>query len=211
MDVKERLAIFGLLAGLTIGMLSFYLPQMVKEGNVNNTLPSINSMYPAQILAAKLVNLPALVRVQVKINGEFFPKKYTCDGENINFAIKLPDNGIYAILMEDPDAPVGNWFHWGLIIWNTSEVPEGLPKVLEGNNFMQTYNDFYYYNVTGGNIKGIGYDGPCPPPGAPHRYFIEVFKLKALPEKPIHDKDELKAFVAENAVAMYVTYKLYGR
>jgi len=148
---------------------------------------------------------------KVWIESEFIPKKYTCDGENINPKITFDKKGIYAVIMHDPDAPAGDWFHWGIIVWNTSEIPEGIPKVFGGENFMQTYNDFYYYHFIGGNIKGIGYDGPCPPPGKPHRYVFEIHELDSLPNKEIKDKNELIEFVKKHSIkkAEFVYY--YGR
>jgi len=191
-----------------IGFAVYYFSVKQKVNKVEQ--PSKTMELPSKILAAKL-NLPPLDGVEIGIKDQYFPKKYTCDGENINFAIKLPKPGVYAVVMEDPDAPIGNWFHWGIIVWNTDYIPEGLPKEFGGNNFMQCHNDFYYYNFIRGNIKGIGYDGPCPPPGKPHRYYIEVFELDQKPAKLLKEKDEFMDFVKAHAKAMYVTYRLYGR
>lgn len=163
-----------------------------------------------KIFAYKL-KLPELKGVSIDLS-EIFDKNYTCDGENINPEIIFPDNGTYAVILEDPDAPAGTWFHWGIIIWGSNEIPEGLPKVPEGENFYQTYNDFYYHNFTGGNIKGIGYDGPCPPPGhGYHRYFFEVFKLKKRPDKEIIEKNDLYEFIKENAESVYIFVAKYKR
>jgi len=162
------------------------------------------------VFAYKL-KLPELKGVSINLS-EVFDRKYTCDGENINPRIVFPDTGIYAIILEDPDAPAGTWFHWGIVIWESKEIPEGLPKISEGNNFYQTYNDFYYYNYIRGNIKGIGYDGPCPPPGhGYHRYFFEVFKLRKKPDKRIIEKEDLYEFVKENAESVYIFVARYKR
>lgn len=162
------------------------------------------------ILVNKL-KLPELKGVKVYLS-EIFDKRYTCDGENINPKIEFPDEGVYSVIVEDPDAPAGTWFHWGIIIWNVREIHENFPKEQKGKNFYQTYNDFYYYKYIKGNIKGIGYDGPCPPPGhGYHRYFFEVFKLRKIPNKEIIHKNELIKFIIENAESYYVFISKYKR
>jgi len=160
---------------------------------------------------ASNLSLPELKGVKVNLL-DVFERIYTCDGDNINPQIVFPDNGVYAVIVEDPDAPAGTWFHWGIIIWDSKEIPEGLPKVLKGDKYYQVYNDFYYYNFTRGNIAGIGYDGPCPPPGhGYHRYFFEVFKLKRKPESQIVYKDDLLEFIKENAESVYIFVARYKR
>jgi Raf kinase inhibitor-like YbhB/YbcL family protein len=74
--------------------------------------------------------------------------------------------------MDDPDAPVGTWTHW--IVWNipakSAALPEGFSKEEQsGDGTRQGKNDF----------KRIGYGGPCPPPGKPHRYFFKLYALDA--------------------------------
>lgn len=163
----------------------------------------------ARVLAYEL-NLPELKGVSIYASEEL-DKKYTCDGENVNPAIYMPERGIYAVIVEDPDAPGGTWFHWGIVMWNADVIPEGLPKALQGDYYFQTYNDFYYHGYIVGEIKGVGYDGPCPPPGhGYHRYYFQVFKLKSKPP-PVKDKDELINFIRKNAEAVYIFIAKYKR
>jgi Raf kinase inhibitor-like YbhB/YbcL family protein len=75
----------------------------------------------------------------------------------------------YAIVMHDPDAPTGvGFFHWIVadLPPSTTSLAEGASASLPAQA-VQTYTDF----------GQAGYGGPCPPPGAPHRYEITVYAL----------------------------------
>jgi len=121
--------------------------------------------------------------------GKPIPAKYTCDGADLSPPLKwsnVPEGTkSLALISDDPDAPVGTWVHW--VIYNippdATELAEGLPKseVLT-NGAKQGMTDF----------KRIGYGGPCPPPGRPHRYFFKVYALDAeLDLKPGATKQQL--------------------
>ncbi len=102
-------------------------------------------------------------------NGEPIPKKYTCDGEDINPPLTIngtPEQAKSLTLMvEDPDAPSGLWIHW--VVWNipatTNSILENSVPGIEGLNTSRHHS----------------YGGPCPPSGT-HRYF---FKIQALDTK----------------------------
>nr|HID59301.1 YbhB/YbcL family Raf kinase inhibitor-like protein [Desulfobacterales bacterium] len=111
-------------------------------------------------------------------DGEYIPKKYTCDGQDISVPLKWsePPAGTrnLALVCDDPDAPTGIWVHWVLygLSPDIRELPEGIPKNERSfGGSKQGRNDF----------GRIGYGGPCPPWGSTHRY---VFKLYALDEAP---------------------------
>jgi Raf kinase inhibitor-like YbhB/YbcL family protein len=76
-----------------------------------------------------------------------------------------------AVIVDDPDASSGAFTHW--IIWNIEPVeviPEAIPTALsvaKPIKALQGKNDF----------GRIGYLGPCPPPGRPHRYVFRIFGL----------------------------------
>jgi Raf kinase inhibitor-like YbhB/YbcL family protein len=75
-----------------------------------------------------------------------------------------------ALIADDPDAPAGTWTHW--VLFNlpptTTHLAEGVNKVDElPGGARQGRNDF----------RKIGYNGPCPPPGKPHRYFFKLYAL----------------------------------
>jgi Raf kinase inhibitor-like YbhB/YbcL family protein len=75
-----------------------------------------------------------------------------------------------ALIVDDPDAPAGTWVHW--VIYDMpaegAVLPEGVVKsdVLP-DGAKQGINDF----------RKVGYNGPCPPPGTPHRYFFKLYAL----------------------------------
>ena len=108
--------------------------------------------------------------------GGMIPAKYTCDGQNISPPLKWEQvpQGVksFALISDDPDAPVGTWVHW--VMWNIPTEANGLPE-----------NILPAKDLPDGSKQGInssrkqGYSGPCPP-GGTHRYY---FKIYALDEK----------------------------
>src|SRR6266568_2267554 len=103
------------------------------------------------------------------------PAAFTCDG-----ADSMPPLAIggvpqkaksLALIMDDPDAPVGTWVHW--VAWN---IAPQTTEIIE-------------HSVPAGAVQGRNswgrnsYGGPCPPSGT-HRYF---FKLYALDASLFHD------------------------
>ena len=100
--------------------------------------------------------------------GELIPRKYTCQGENVNppLAIENIPNEIKSLvlMMDDPDAPVGTFTHW--LVWNIDP---------QTRNFLE--NTTPNGGVSGTNSAGKnGYTGPCPPFGT-HRYIFKIFAL----------------------------------
>ena len=108
--------------------------------------------------------------------GANIPKKYTCDAEDVSPALKWsePPAGTqsFALIVDDPDAPVGAWVHWVVfdIPAGARSLPENVTKQEQlADGSRQGRNDF----------RKIGYGGPCPPPGKPHRYFFKLCALDA--------------------------------
>lgn len=106
--------------------------------------------------------------------GAFIPTRFSCRGENVSPPLKWtnPPAGSrsFALIVEDPDAPSGNWAHW--VVFNlpaqTRALDENAPKQNKlPNGGLQGLNSF-------GNV---GYGGPCPPPGKAHRYFFRLYAL----------------------------------
>ncbi len=113
--------------------------------------------------------------------GANVPKKYTGDGDDVSPPLKWEGTPTgtksFALICDDPDAPRGTWVHWVLfnIPAEKTELPEAVPttpKLADGAR--QGTNDF----------KKIGYGGPAPPPGKPHRYFFKLYALDRMLELP---------------------------
>ncbi|HMD98094.1 MAG TPA: YbhB/YbcL family Raf kinase inhibitor-like protein [Terriglobia bacterium] len=106
--------------------------------------------------------------------GASIPKQFACDGldasPDLDWSNAPQNTRSFVLIVEDPDAPGGTWVHW--VVYDlpagTHRLPEGVPK----------RSDIQAGGRQGGNDFGeIGYDGPCPPPGRPHRYFFRLFAL----------------------------------
>ena len=107
--------------------------------------------------------------------GETIPTKYTGDGEDVSPPLRWdeapPGTKSFALICDDPDAPRSTpWVHW--VLYNLPadkhKLAEALPaKETLPNGARQGKNDF----------GKIGYGGPAPPRGKPHRYFFQVYAL----------------------------------
>ncbi len=118
------------------------------------------------------------------------PDKYTCKGEDISPPLEIegiPEGAKSLVLIiDDPDAPMGNWDHW--IVWNiplVSKIEEN--SVPQGA--VQGINDFRKHD----------YGGPCPPSGT-HRYMFKLYALDIILDL---DEDSRKMDV-ENAMEGHV-------
>jgi Raf kinase inhibitor-like YbhB/YbcL family protein len=113
--------------------------------------------------------------------GVTIPTKYTGDGQDLSPPLRwerIPEGTkSFALVCDDPDAPRGIWVHW--VVWNLpagqTELPEGVATTatLLGDA-RQGKNDF----------GKIGYGGPAPPHGNPHRYFFRLYALDRILELP---------------------------
>ncbi len=109
--------------------------------------------------------------------GDKIPSKYTCDGANVSPELhwsNIPANvKSFAIIVEDPDAPGGDFVHW--VIYN---IPAGMKELHEDVTPSRNIPDEV---MLGTNDFGkIGYGGPCPPAGKPHRYFFRIYALDTI-------------------------------
>lgn len=122
-------------------------------------------------------------------SGGEIPVKHTCDGPDLSPFLGWTDppakTKSFALIADDPDAPVETWVHWVLygIPATVRELAEGVPaRDTVPGVWAQGVNDF----------TKVGYGGPCPPRGPAHRYFFKLYALDSeLPLPPGKTKAEL--------------------
>jgi len=119
--------------------------------------------------------------------GGTIPKEYSGDGADrsppLRWSGAPAGTKSFALIADDPDAPRGTWV----------KLPSGA---------IQGKNDF-------GNI---GYGGPAPPRGRPHRYYFKLYALDTtlnLPEGA--SKQQVEAAMKGHILAEGQLMGKYGR
>lgn len=141
--------------------------------------------------------------------GGRIPAPCTCDGENRSPCLQwseIPvDTRSFAVICDDPDAPRKTWVHW--ILFNLPadavEVKEGVPRTpVLPSGARQGMNDG----------SEIGYAGPCPPRGGPHRYFFRLYALDCtLNLSPGVQRSDLDQAMRGHVLAEATVIGMYGR
>ena len=156
-----------------------------------------------------MIHQPVLISEDLKtlnVTSEAFgdlgyiPRKYTCDGENINPPLTIgnipQETKSIVLIMEDPDARQKTWVHW--IIWNISpshKIKENTAAGITGTN----------------DFRKQQYGGPCPPSGI-HRYFFKVYALDELLELESNTtKEELETAMNPHIIGFGELIGLYRR
>jgi len=108
-------------------------------------------------------------------HGRPVPPQFTADGDDVSPELRIDGlseaTASLALIMDDPDAPMGTWVHW--VVWN---IPANTVVIEEGSE-------------PGGSAGGhnswgrTGYGGPAPPSGT-HRYFFKLFALDTVLDLP---------------------------
>jgi len=133
-------------------------------------------------------------------NNKLIPAKYTCDGDDVNPPLiieGIPEEAkTLALIVDDPDAPMGTWDHW--IVWNippTGKIEENTVPGTEGMNTARKHS----------------YGGPCPPYGT-HRYFFKVYALDTkLTLNPDSKKKDVEKAMESHILAKGELVGLYRR
>lgn len=108
--------------------------------------------------------------------GGEIPALHSCEGSDQSPALSWsdapPGTKSFALIVDDPDAPAGTWVHWVIydLPGDATQLPAAVPTTETlTSGAKQGLNDF----------RKVGYGGPCPPPGKPHRYFFKLYALDA--------------------------------
>ena len=141
-------------------------------------------------------------------HGQPVPAQYTCEGGDMSppLAWREPPAGTrsFALIADDPDAPMGTWVHW--VVWNIPATEQGLAEHIPkqerlANGTRQGMTDFHR----------VGYGGPCPPSGT-HRYFFTLYALDAqLTLSPKATKAQLLAALHGHVLAQSELMGAYQR
>jgi len=101
-------------------------------------------------------------------NNSNIPAKYTCKGEDVSPSLifeGVPANTkSLALIVDDPDAPMGDWVHW--VMFNINPKSTKINEDSLPNGAILGRNDF----------GKLDWGGPCPPSGT-HRYFFKLYAL----------------------------------
>jgi Raf kinase inhibitor-like YbhB/YbcL family protein len=141
------------------------------------------------------------------------PPRYTCDAEDVSPALSWSEvpagTRELALIMDDPDAPPGTWVHW--VVYGIPAEQRGFPEGVPKDEKLDS-------GAIQGKCWGVdsfsrtGYFGPCPPPGAPHRYDFRLYALdKALGLPPGAAKSDLLAAMEGHVLAEAQLMGRYGR
>jgi hypothetical protein len=173
------------------------------------SLPIIIVLSPTGIHGQQRSSSKFELRTSSFTPGGPIPKEFTCDAGDRSPAISWtdPPSGTqsFAIIEDDPDALSGTFVHW--VVYDLPAAFRWLPEALSGDE-----------SVLGWGRQGInsferaGYNGPCPPPGKPHRYFIRLYALDVkLNLRPGAPRKELEAAMKGHILARAELMGRYGR
>lgn len=136
-------------------------------------------------------------------NNGTIPKKFTCDGGNINPGLQIANVPAsaksLALIMHDPDAPMpGGFTHW--VLWNIAPTT----TVIKEESVPPGASE-------GRDTRGTGYIGPCPPSGT-HHYEFHLYALDAMLDLPsTTGKTGLEAEMQKHMIEQATLIGLYQR
>jgi len=193
--MNKRLFLIIIIILIIIGILFF---------NHNNYLTDKQS---TKIKLNELVDNTNLNNMKISSpafeNNNPIPKRYTCDGENINPPLLFEDVPLQTqsliLIIDDPDAPIGTFLHW--LVFNIPPKTRLIEENSVPSGAIVGKNDFNQNK----------YSGPCPPSGE-HRYFFHLYALDTLLDlKENANLTEIKANIRDHLLAEAELIGLYQR
>ena len=157
--------------------------------------------------ATKTAEVPARVGLESPAfaAGGAIPRRFTCDGADVSpplrFASVPRQAAELALVVDDPDAPGGDFTHW--VLFHVDPHTRSLAADSVPVGARQGRNGF-------GQAR---YGGPCPPVGAPaHRYVFTLYALGralALPDGAA--ATQVRSAIAGSETAVGQLVARYGR
>jgi len=131
------------------------------------------------------------------------PAAYTCDGQNVNPPLTISEvpaeTKSLALIMDDPDAPRGDWVHW--LMWNIDPATTKISENSVPSSAIQGTTDF----------GTAAWGGPCPPSGT-HRYVFKLYALDTpLNLAPSAKKSDLEAAMQGHVLEQTEFVSTYSR
>jgi Raf kinase inhibitor-like YbhB/YbcL family protein len=141
--------------------------------------------------------------------GGGIPRSFTADGADVSPALVFQDvpagTQALALIMDDPDAPVGLWVHWVLYDLPGSEggLAQNQPRSATLDSGARQGKNSW---------SRMGWNGPDPPPGKPHRYFFKLYALSGpLGLEPGATAQKVEAAMKGKVLAEASLMGTYGR
>jgi Raf kinase inhibitor-like YbhB/YbcL family protein len=144
-------------------------------------------------------------------DGDTIPRMFSCDGDDLSPELKWDDppegTKSFALIVEDPDAPVGTFTHW--IVY---DMPPTFKELYRGMGNDADLKEVIKEGIT--DFGHRGYGGPCPPKGHGRHHYN--FILKALDVPTLGLPDAAKKGAIEKAMKGHVLGEtritgVYGR
>ena len=131
--------------------------------------------------------------------GGRIPKANTCEGSDTSPAIQWEGapagTKALALIVEDPDAPMGTFIHW--VVY---DIPASSKSIERGAGSGGTLPPGAKHGSTG--FGANRYNGPCPPKGhGDHRYY---FILRALDKETLGLKEGASRAEVERAMRVHI-------
>lgn len=150
-------------------------------GTTTTTTPSSTTTTPTTTTVPPTTTTTELPDFSVSSpafeEGAAIPMDHTCDGADVSPELNIvgipePTRAI-ALIVEDPDAPLGVWYHW---------VEFDIPASTGSYDIARAAGEVGIPALNSWNLQG--YMGPCPPEGEEHRYVFRIYALDSTLDLP---------------------------